>query len=120
MAEPIKEVTGFQSLMGGAGVQQALDAEEALRHAAAAEDLVVAEVAEPSELGFWKLAVIRFLHHRTATISLGVLMFIVLVAVLVPIFQGDLYRFQDYRHPFGAPFQFHARAVSLAGVRWHD
>src|SRR5438270_13572050 len=101
VAEPIKEVTGFQSLMGGAGVQQALDAEEALRHAAAAEDLVVAEVAEPSELGFWKLAVIRFLHHRTATISLGILIFIVVVAVIVPLFQGDLYRIQDYTHPYG-------------------
>jgi len=72
MAEPIKEVTGFQSIVAGADVARALEAEDALRHATAAEDLVVAEVAEPSELGFWKLAAIRFLHHRTATISLGI------------------------------------------------
>jgi len=124
MAEPIKEVTGFQSVIGGADVQRALAAEEALRHATVAEDLVVAEVAEPSELGFWKLASIRFLHHRTATISLGILVFIMLTALLVPIFQGDLYRIQDYTHPYGPPFQFHSKAVSLVGasftIPWTD
>src|SRR5437879_7386285 len=92
VAEPIKEVTGFQSLMGGAGVQQALDAEEAMRHAAAGEDLVVAEVAEPSELGFWKLAVIRLLHRGNSPVSLGVIMLVVLVAVLVTLCLGVRYR----------------------------
>ena len=116
MADPIKEVTGFQSMVSGAGIQRALEAEDALRHAAASEDLVVAEVAEPSELGFWRLAVIRFLHHRTATVSLGILVFIVLVAVVLPFFQGDLYRIQDYTHPYGPAFIFHSKTISLAGV----
>jgi ABC-type dipeptide/oligopeptide/nickel transport system permease subunit len=63
------------------------------------------ELAELAELGFWKLAVRRFLRHRVATGSLIVLAVIVLSAVLVPILTGDLYRVQDYRHPFKAPFQ---------------
>src|SRR6266540_297032 len=110
--QPLKPATtGFQSVLGATATAQALAAEEALRHAAAAEDLVVAEVAEPSEIGFWKLAVIRFMHHRTATISLGILIFIVVVAVIVPLFQGDLYRIQDYTHPYGQPWLFHAKAL---------
>jgi peptide/nickel transport system permease protein len=102
-----------------------LAAEEILRRESAAEDLVVAEVAEPSEVGFWTLAAIRFLHHRTATISLGVLLFIIVVALTVPLFQGNLWRVQDYTHPYGAPFQFSAHQVNLpAGVSfsipWSD
>src|SRR6266568_9329236 len=95
--QPLKPATtGFQSVLGATATAQVLAAEEALRHAAAAEDLVVAEVAEPSEIGFWKLAAIRFLHHRTATVSMGILLFIVLTALILPTFQGDLYRIQDY------------------------
>jgi peptide/nickel transport system permease protein len=115
---------GFSSLVGGAKVAGALNAETALRHTVASEDLVVADVPEASELGFWRLAVIRFLHHRVATASLAILVFIVVTAVIVPIFQGDLYRIQDYTHPYGLPLQFHSKAVSLAGlsftVPWSD
>jgi peptide/nickel transport system permease protein len=63
------------------------------------------ELAAAPELGFWKLAVIRFLHHRVATGALIILGVIVLAAVIVPIVTGDLYRIQDYRHPYKAPFQ---------------
>ncbi|TMD33471.1 MAG: hypothetical protein E6I89_16905 [Chloroflexi bacterium] len=108
--QPLKRIASAGgSLLGAAGVAQAMAAEEALRHEGAAEDLVVAEVAEPSEIGFWKLAVIRFLHHRTATVSMGILLFIILTAMIMPTFQGDLYRLQDYTHPYGSPFEFHSR-----------
>jgi peptide/nickel transport system permease protein len=63
------------------------------------------ELAAAPELGFWKLAVIRFLHHRVATGALLILGVIVLAAVVVPIITGDLYRIQDYRHPYKPPFQ---------------
>lgn len=63
------------------------------------------ELAAAPELGFWRLAVIRFLHHRVATGALIVLGVIVLAAVIVPVVTGDLYRVQDYRHPYKAPFQ---------------
>ncbi len=124
--QPLKPATtGFQSVLGATATAQALAAEEALRHAAAAEDLVVAEVAEPSEIGFWRLAVIRFLHHRIATASLAILLFIIVTAMLVPVFQGNLYRQQDYTHPYGAPFQFHSQQLALLGsvsvtVPWTD
>jgi peptide/nickel transport system permease protein len=128
--QPIKKgvpppAAGFKSLIGGAKVAGALNAEVALRRQAAAEDLVVAEVAEPSEVGFWRLALTRFLHHRAATVSLLVLAFIIVTAVVIPIFQGDLYRIQDYTHPYGEPFQFHSRAIALpAGlsitIPWSD
>ena len=116
---------GFTSLIGGAKVAGALNAESALRHTVAAEDLVVADVAEASELGFWRLAMVRFLHHRVATVSLVILGLIILAAVLVPLFQGNLYRVQDYTHPYGAPFLFHARTIPLpAGLNitipWTD
>ena len=115
---------GFQSLIGGAKVAGALNAEATLRHTAAAEDLVVAELAEPSEIGFWRLALIRFLHHRTATVSLVILAIIIGAAVIVPVLQGNLYRVQDYTHPYGAPFLFHSKAVSVAGlsfsIPWSD
>ncbi len=124
MADPVKQATGFQQLIRGANVARALKQEEDLRTATVSEDLVVAEVAEPSEIGFWKLAVIRFLHHRTATVSLGILGFIILAAIIVPTFQGDLYRIQDYTHPYGQPFLFHSKAISIAGatltVPWTD
>jgi peptide/nickel transport system permease protein len=63
------------------------------------------ELAREAELGFWRLAVIRFLHHRVATGALIILGVIVLAAVIVPVITGDLYRIQDYRHPYKPPFQ---------------
>jgi len=115
----------FRSMLGGNKLAGALAAEGALRKTAAKEDLVVAEVAEPSELGFWRLSLMRFLHHRAATVSLLILAFIIVTAVIVPIFQGDLYRTQDYTHPYGLPFQFHSRVIALpAGlsvtIPWSD
>jgi peptide/nickel transport system permease protein len=62
------------------------------------------ELAAAPELGFWKLAVIRFFHHRVATGALLILGVIVLAAIVVPIITGDLYRIQDYRHPYKVPF----------------
>lgn len=62
------------------------------------------ELAGAPELGFWRLAVIRFLHHRVATGALIILGIIVLAAILVPIITGNLYAIQDYRHPYKAPF----------------
>lgn len=128
--QPLKKGTqpaniGFSSLIGGAKVAGAINAETALRHTTAAEDLVVAELAEPSEVGFWRLAIIRFLHHRTATVSLVILGIIIVSALIVPVFQGELYRLQDYTHPYGAPFLFHARTIALpAGLNitipWSD
>jgi peptide/nickel transport system permease protein len=117
--------SAYTSVLAGAQVASALEAEASLRGQAAAEDLVVAEVADPSEIGFWRLAVIRFLHHRAATASLVILLFIVVTSVIIPVFQGDLYRLQDYTHPYTQPFQFHARAVALpAGlsvtIPWTD
>ncbi len=128
--QPLKEgrppsTSGYTSVLGGAKVAGALNAEGVLRRQAASEDLVVAELAEPSEVGFWRLAVARFLHHRAATASLVILVFIIVTAVIVPVFQRDLYRIQDYTHPYGAPFQFHSRVVALpAGlsipIPWSD
>jgi peptide/nickel transport system permease protein len=63
------------------------------------------ELAAAPELGFWKLAVIRFLHHRVATGALLILGVIILAAIVVPVIQGNLYSIQDYRHPYKAPFQ---------------
>src|SRR3989475_9660288 len=63
------------------------------------------EFGGSAELGFWRLSVIRFLHHRVATGALIILGVIVLSAIVVPIITGDLYRIQDYRHPFKPPFQ---------------
>ena len=122
MPEPRSE---FKSMLGGTKLAGALASEGALRKQAAAADLVVAELAEPSEVGFWRLAVVRFLHHRAATASLLVLLFIIVTAVIVPVLQGDLYRIQDYKHPYGGPFQFHSRVIALpAGlsvtIPWSD
>jgi peptide/nickel transport system permease protein len=124
--QPLKKVSSeFKSMLGGTKLAGALAAEGTLRKQTAKEDLVVAEVAEPSELGFWRLSVMRFLNHRAATVSLAILVFIIVTAVLVPIFQGDLYRTQDYTHPYGAPFSFHSRVIALpAGlsvtIPWTD
>jgi peptide/nickel transport system permease protein len=63
------------------------------------------EFGQAPELGFWRLAVIRFLHHRVATGALIILGIIVLAAIVFPIITGDLYRIQDYRHPYKPPFQ---------------
>jgi len=114
----------FKSMLGGTKLASALAAEGTLRTAAAKEDLVVADIPEASELGFWRLSAMRFLHHRAATASLVILIFIIVTAVIIPIFQGDLYRIQDYTHPYGPPFQFHSRVISLAGlsvtIPWTD
>ncbi len=124
--QPLKKVSSeFKSMLGGTKLAGALAAEGALQKQAAAEDLVVAEVAEPSEVGFWRLAMVRFLHHRTATVSLLILAFIIVTALIIPVFQGDLYRVQDYTHPYGAPFLFHSRTIALpAGLNvtipWTD
>jgi peptide/nickel transport system permease protein len=80
----------------------------------------VDELATTPELGFWRLAVIRFLHHRVATGSLVILALITLAAVVVPTLQGDLYRFQDYTHPFGAPFLFTTHHVAGIPFPWSD
>jgi peptide/nickel transport system permease protein len=63
------------------------------------------ELAGAPELGFWRLAVMRFLHHRVAAGALVILGVIVLAAIVVPIITGDLFRIQDYRHPYKPPFQ---------------
>jgi peptide/nickel transport system permease protein len=124
--QPVEKVSSeFKSMLGGTKLASALAAEGTLRKQTAKEDLVVAEVAEPSEVGFWRLAVVRFLHHRAATVSLAILVFIIVTAVIVPIFQGDLYRTQDYTHPYGAPFLIHSRVIALpAGlsvtIPWTD
>ncbi len=75
------------------------------RQAIAPPGVKADELAGAPELGFWRLAVIRFLHHRVATGALLILAAIVLAAVVVPIITGDLYRIQDYRHPYKPPFQ---------------
>jgi len=63
------------------------------------------ELAGAPELGFWRLAVIRFLHHRVATGALLILGVIILAAIVIPVIQGNLYAVQDYRHPYKPPFQ---------------
>ena len=63
------------------------------------------ELAGAPELGFWRLAVIRFLHHRVATGALLILGLIILAAIVVPVITGNLYSVQDYRHPYKVPFQ---------------
>ena len=63
------------------------------------------ELAGAPELGFWRLAVIRFLHHRVAAGALLILGVIVLAAIVVPVITGDLFRIQDYQHPYKPPFQ---------------
>jgi peptide/nickel transport system permease protein len=63
------------------------------------------ELAAAPELGFWKLAVIRFFHHRVATGALLILGVIIMAAIVIPVIQGNLYSIQDYRHPYKPPFQ---------------
>ncbi|MHB8509636.1 MAG: ABC transporter permease [Candidatus Dormibacteria bacterium] len=66
--------------------------------------LPVDELEATPELGFWSLSIRRFLHHRAATGSLVILAIIVVSAFVVPLIQGDLFRVQDYRHPYGPAF----------------
>src|SRR2546421_1864190 len=82
-------------------VETTIDQERAI----AQPGVKVDELAGAPELGFWRLAVIRFLHHRVATGALLILGVIVLAAVVVPVITGSLYSIQDYRHPYKAPFQ---------------
>jgi len=82
-------------------VETTVDQERAIAQPGVKSD----ELAGAPELGFWRLAVIRFFHHRVATGALLILGVIVLAAVVVPIITGNLYSIQDYRHPYKAPFQ---------------
>src|SRR5207245_7532637 len=82
-------------------VETTVDQERAIAQPGVKSD----EFGGAPELGFWRLAVIRFLHHRVATGALIILGVIVLSAIVVPIITGDLYKIQDYRHPFKPPFQ---------------
>lgn len=82
-------------------MREAITAESAISPSALRYD----ELGNAPELGFWKLSVKRFLHHRAATISLGILGIIILAAIIVPIFQGTAYEDLDYTHPYGPPFQ---------------
>lgn len=107
---------GEGTFLGGARYRKALAAEEELRTEAAAEDLVVVSETEEPEIGFWRLAIHRFLRHRVATASLVVLLLISLTAIIVPLLQGDMYRIQDYRHGYGQPFLFHSHQVTALGL----
>ena len=115
MAE--KETPAPRSLLAGDSFTKAVAAEQELRLAHADQDLVTTEIPEGGELGFWKLALLRFLRHRVATVSLAILATIAVLAIFVPILQGNLYRDQDYRNPYAAPFLFHSRQLALpAGI----
>ncbi|HEV3163315.1 MAG TPA: ABC transporter permease [Isosphaeraceae bacterium] len=72
--------------------------------AVSASALLYDELRDAPELGFWKLSVRRFLHHRAATISLILMGIIVLAAIVVPIFQPTAYMDLNYMHPYAAPF----------------
>jgi len=76
------------------------------------------ELEHAPELGFWKLAGIRFLHHRVATVSLGVLAFIVLAAIVGPILEGNQYKVLDYQSPYHPPVHLQLAPPFLAGD-WH-
>jgi len=76
-------------------VETTVDQERAIAQPGVKSD----ELAGAPELGFWRLAVIRFFHHRVATGALLILGVIVLPAVVVPVITGGLYSLQDYRHP---------------------
>jgi peptide/nickel transport system permease protein len=82
-------------------VETTIDQERALAQPGVKAD----ELAGAPELGFWRLAVIRFLHHRVATGALLILGVIILAAIVVPVITGNLYSVQDYRHPYKVPFQ---------------
>src|SRR3979411_992131 len=82
-------------------VETTVDQERALAQPGVKAD----ELAGAPELGFWRLAVIRFLHHRVATGALLILGVIILAAIVVPVITGNLYSVQDYRHPYKVPFQ---------------
>ncbi len=74
------------------------------------------DLPEEAEIGFWRLALLRFVRHRVAAFAFIVLALIGLTAIVVPLLQGDLYRLQDYRHGYGAPLQFHPRQVAPLGI----
>src|SRR5437660_4440545 len=50
------------------------------------------EFGGTAELGFWRLSVIRFLHHLVAPGALVILRACVLAAIVVPITTADLCR----------------------------
>jgi peptide/nickel transport system permease protein len=116
MAREMADLTTVQSANPGAPLVPV-----ELEHAPSAETaLPVDELASAPELGFWKLAVIRFLHHRVATASLVILALITLSAIIVPVLQGDLYRYQDYTHPYGPPFHFTMHHIGAIAFPWSD
>jgi len=80
--------------------------------------LVYDELKEAPEMGFWKLALGRFLHHRIATFSMALLLLIILTAAVAPILQGNLYKTLDYTHPYGAPIHLSISPPFLVGD-WH-
>lgn len=111
-----RPVTAERSLLAGDRYAKAVAGELELRTTSAADDLVVAAVPEEAEIGFWKLALLRFLRHRVATAAFTLLALIALTAIVVPFLQGDLYRVQDYRHGYGQPFQFQPKHVAALGI----
>ncbi|HEY4844313.1 MAG TPA: ABC transporter permease [Candidatus Dormibacteraeota bacterium] len=88
------------SLPDQLSMETTIDQERALPQPGVKPD----ELRGAPELGFWRLAVMRFLHHRVATGALLILGLIVLAAIVIPVVTGDLYKIQDYRHPFKPPF----------------
>src|SRR5438067_11111091 len=63
------------------------------------------ELRGAPDLGFWRLALIRFLHHRVSTGSLIILGVIILATILLPIITCYLYWIRDSPHPFKPPLQ---------------
>lgn len=82
--------------------REAFSTEPAVRPSAPLYD---DELGNAPELGFWKLSMKRFLRHRAATVSLGILGIIILSAIILPILQGTAYEDLNYTHPYGQPFQ---------------
>jgi peptide/nickel transport system permease protein len=89
------------SLPDQLSIETTVDQERGLQQSGVKAD----ELKDAPELGFWRLAVMRFLHHRVATGALLILGLIVLAAIVLPILTGNLYSVQDYRHPYKPPFQ---------------
>src|SRR5438105_14932835 len=104
MAE--KETPAPRSLLAGDSFTKAVAAEQELRLAHADQDLVTTEIPEGGELGFWKLALLRFLRHRVATVSLAILATIAVLPIFVPILPGNLSGDAHYRNTYVARFRF--------------
>ena len=75
-------------------IETTIEQERALQQPGVKAD----ELRDAPELGFWRLALIRFLHHRVATGALVILGLIVLSAVIVPIMRWETgYSYAFYR-----------------------